>query len=204
MLGLSSGPSSGPPPFSATTPLPPPPVDIALASLLFISLSNFTFSQFSLPALYLSESLIISMTDRAVWLRPASSSGFLSVPLPGRGPWLFSTSSHPPSPTPHPPTHPQWSLLPSFFSPPVSPPSAFPRPRGVELRAQAPVSQRVHLPGDGGAVQQQASPLAAQRHPQERDRTVSPPIASFPSAPFHVLSARIPGVIAWLWWKQRA
>lgn len=77
-----------------------PPVNIALASLLFISLSNFTFSQFSLPALYLSESLIISMTDRAVWLRPASSSGFLSVPLPGRGPWLFSTPSHPPSPTP--------------------------------------------------------------------------------------------------------
>lgn len=113
MLGLSSGPSSGPPPFSAAPP-PPPPVDIALASLLFISLSNFTFSQFSLPALYLSESLIISMTDRAVWLRPASSSGFLSVPLPGRGPWLFSTPSHPPSPTPPPPTHPP-VVAPSFI-----------------------------------------------------------------------------------------
>lgn len=47
------------------------------------------------------------------------------------------------------------------------------RPRGVELRSQAAVSRRVHLPGDGGALQQQAPSLAAQRHPQERDGAVS-------------------------------
>lgn len=126
---------------------------------LYLSV-QFYFSQFSLPALYLSESLIISMKDYAVWLclafRSALSFHFLSK----EGSHYFLAVVHV---FPSPP-----SAIPNF-SPPVSPPSVFPRPRGVKLRAQTPVSQRMHLPGDGGAMQQQASSLAAQRHPQKCD-----------------------------------
>lgn len=56
-------------------------------SPLYLSRPILPFWQFSLPALYFSESLVVSMTDRAVWLQP------LSFPRPAQS---FSLRLSPP------------------------------------------------------------------------------------------------------------